>query len=216
MFEEALFRAEARPEPDSSDAVVGVAAWRLGNFLNERGAHDEARPYYDRLIAVCEAALGPGDLAVATALVRLADFISGPWTDGADAEVRAPLPTALAIRERAHGPVHLDVAEALLGLAQEAVPHDDCTGAAPAERALRIHEAAPRSHTPHRRPYPRSASLDARATPWPRAITSSAPSPSDEATSALATLRPSTLSNSRPRYSRNRATSWLPRRRSNG
>ena len=83
----------------------------------ERGSLEQAKIYFERALAILEAAYGPDDIKVASALMNLGGLerLRGSYADA----VRY-LERALAIRERVLGPEHAEVARVLGNLGIDA------------------------------------------------------------------------------------------------
>jgi len=130
-----LARRDARP----NHARI-VASWpelldRVGTYFHGRGGYADARPLYERALAIREKALGPEHPDVATSLNNLASLLSD---QGDHAGARPLYERALAIREKA-----LDEANSLNNLAVLLKYQGDYGTARPLyERALAIREKA--------------------------------------------------------------------------
>ena len=103
-------------------------------------AYPQARPLFERALAIREKVLGPEHPDTATSLNNLAVLLQ----DQGDLAGARPLyERALAIREKALGPEHPDTATSLNNLARLLQAQGDLAGARPlCERALAIREKA--------------------------------------------------------------------------
>jgi len=103
---------EAARGPD--DPAIGTFLVQLANVLRDAERHAEARPMYERALALTEAALGADHPSVATALSNLAML---ERLTGNGERARSLYERALSVRERALGPNHPVVATTLLNSA---------------------------------------------------------------------------------------------------
>jgi class 3 adenylate cyclase/tetratricopeptide (TPR) repeat protein len=87
---------------------------RAGEYLFRRGRRAEARPLYERALAIREKALGPHHPDVAESLNNMAELLG---YEGRYAEAQPLCERSLAIGESALGPHHPDVARSLHNLA---------------------------------------------------------------------------------------------------
>jgi Tfp pilus assembly protein PilF len=108
----------------------------LGVHLDTVGQYAEARPYYERALAICEQVLGPEHPNTATSLNNLGLLLR---TQGDLAGARPYYEGALAICEQVLGPEHPDTAGSLNNLGLLLRAQGDLAGARPYyERALYI------------------------------------------------------------------------------
>lgn len=121
-------------EEQASNLLSGLASFRHGPLA----AYAQARPLFERALAIREKMLGPKHPDVANILNNLALLLS----NHGDFAVARPLhERALAIHEKALGPEHPNVATSLNNLAQLLQAQGDFSGAQPLyERALAIRE----------------------------------------------------------------------------
>jgi len=98
--------------PESRDAAAALDA--LAQTLQRQGRYGEARPLYERALAIKEKALGPEHPDTAAALNNLALLLQAQGLYG---EARPLYERALAINEKVLGPEHPDTAAALNNLA---------------------------------------------------------------------------------------------------
>jgi tetratricopeptide (TPR) repeat protein len=135
-----LARRDVRP-----DHTRIVASWpelldRVGTYFHGRGGYADARPLYERALAIREKAPGAEHPDVANSLNNLASLLSD---QGDYAGARPLYERALAISEKALGPEHPDVANSLNNLAVLLKDQGDYGAARPLyERALAIREQA--------------------------------------------------------------------------
>jgi tetratricopeptide (TPR) repeat protein len=134
----ALVRGDA-PVPDGSEKdasylLDGLAAYRH----HALAAYNEAKPLYERALAIDEREFGPEHLRTTTSLNNLAGLLR----DQHDYAAARPLyERALAIDEKVSGPEHPDTVTTLSNLALVLHDQGDLTGARPLyERALTIRE----------------------------------------------------------------------------
>jgi len=134
-----LVRSEAVPggaETSASYLLDRLATYRYLAL----GAYSEARPLFERALAMCEKALGPEHPSTATRLNNLADLLRA---QGDLAGARPLYERALKIDEAAYGPEHSEVATDLNNLAALLRTQGDLAAARPlSERALAIKEKA--------------------------------------------------------------------------
>ena len=129
-------------ETEMTDSAANVQRADLldkaGGYFYGRAAYAEARPLYERALAIREKTLGPEHPDTAESLNNLA----GPlFAQGDHAGARSLLERALAIREKTLGPEHPGTAESLNNLAGLLQAHGDFAAALPlSERALAICE----------------------------------------------------------------------------
>jgi tetratricopeptide (TPR) repeat protein len=131
-------------EPLATASLLESAA----DYLRGRARYADARPLYERALAIHEARAGFDHPDTARSLNGLANVLRD---QGDQAGARALLERALAIREARLGPDHLDTAHSLNNLAGVLVDEGDLDRArALYERALAIREArlAPTTQTP--------------------------------------------------------------------
>jgi tetratricopeptide (TPR) repeat protein len=125
----------AGAELPASELLDGLAAYRHYALA----AYAQARPLYERALAIRESVLGTAHPYTASSLNHLGLLLK----DQRDlAAARAPLERALAIRETALGPDHPDTAASLNNLADLLQDQGDLAGAqARLERANAIYES---------------------------------------------------------------------------
>jgi tetratricopeptide (TPR) repeat protein len=129
-------------EEANADANVECAALldRAGNYFRGRAAYSQARPLFERALAIREKVLDPDHPQTAASLNSLALLLDA---QGDLAGARPLFERALAIREKALGPEHPDTAVSLNNLARLFQNQGDLVGAQPLlERALAINEKA--------------------------------------------------------------------------
>ena len=136
----AMVGGDAQPpagaEERASGLINGLAAYRHRALA----AYAQARPLYERALAINEKALGPEHPQTALALNNLAHLLQD---QGDLAGARTLHERALAIRERTLGPDHPDTAESLNNLALLLQDQGDLAAARPLfERALAIYQKA--------------------------------------------------------------------------
>jgi tetratricopeptide (TPR) repeat protein len=113
---------------------------RAGSYFHGRAIYSEARPLLERVLAICEKALGPEDLSTAGSLNNLALLLTG---QGDLAAAQPHYERALAIYEKALGPEHPSTAASLNNLASLLQDQGDLLAARPLyERVLAIWESA--------------------------------------------------------------------------
>jgi tetratricopeptide (TPR) repeat protein len=123
-------------EERASDLLNSLASYRHGPLA----AYAQARPLFERALAIREEALGPEHPETATSLNNLAVLLED---QGDLANARPLIERALAIKEKALGPEHPDTATSLNVLATLLRDEGDLAGARPLyERALAIYEKA--------------------------------------------------------------------------
>jgi tetratricopeptide (TPR) repeat protein len=111
-----------------------------GFYLYERGRYTDAKPLYERALAIREKALGPEHPDVATSLDKLAVLYH---VQGQSKKAEPSFERALAIREKALGPDHTAVASSLHNLARSHRVQGRYAEAEPLyRRALAIREKA--------------------------------------------------------------------------
>ena len=126
----------AGAEERASGLLNGLASYRHGALA----AYEQARPLFERALAINEKVLGPDHPDTALSLNNLALLLQD---QGDLAGARALHERALAIREKALGPQHPDTAESLNNLALLLQAQGDLAAARPLfERALAIYEKA--------------------------------------------------------------------------
>jgi tetratricopeptide (TPR) repeat protein len=131
----------------SGDASLPKGAEESGSYLMDRlgsyrcralAAYAQARPLYERALAIREKARGPDHPNTATSLNNLAGLLQA---QGDLPGARPLYERALAIREKARGPDHPDTATSLNNLAGLLQAQGDLPAARPLyERALTIRE----------------------------------------------------------------------------
>ena len=131
-------------ETEMADAAANAECAELldraGGYFYGRAAYSDARPLYERALAIREKALGPEHPHTAMSLNNLANLLQAR---GDLAGARPLYERALAIREKALGPEHPHTATSLGNLANLLQARGDLAGARPLlERALAIHEKA--------------------------------------------------------------------------
>ena len=111
LAEQAVAMKEKLNAPEASQAksLFHLAAW-----YSTTGNHAEAKPLFERTLAMRERALGPNDPDVA---FTLNVFGASRTAAGDYREARRLLERGLTIRETVLGPTHLDVAGSLNNLA---------------------------------------------------------------------------------------------------
>jgi tetratricopeptide (TPR) repeat protein len=126
--------APAGAETRTSTLLNGLASYRHCALA----AYAQARPLYERALAINEKVLGPDHADTALSLNNLALLLQ----DQDELAAARPLhERALAIREKALGPEHPDTAESLNNLALLLQAEGDLAGARPLfERALAIYQ----------------------------------------------------------------------------
>ena len=126
--------SDKKPETTAAYLLMGLAVYRHSLLA----AFQEARPLYERALAIREKLLGPEHPDTATSLNQLALLLQ----DQGDLAGARPLhERALAIREKVLGPEHPDTAVSLNNLASLLQAQGDLAGARPLfERALAICE----------------------------------------------------------------------------
>ncbi len=118
----------------SATLLAYVGAYRLSAL----GAYAQARPFFERALAICEKVLGPENVPVATSLSYLASVLQ---YEGNFPAARPLFERALAIYEKVRGPEHSNTAAALCNLASLLERQGDLAAAQPLfERALAISE----------------------------------------------------------------------------
>ena len=117
-----------------------------GYYLDHLGAYAEARPFYERALAIRETQLGPDHPSTATSLNNLGELHRAM---GAYAEARPFYERALAIKETQLGPDHPDTATSLNDLAGLFKAIGEYEKALPMrERVLEIYENKPGKEHP--------------------------------------------------------------------
>ena len=115
---DALAPALVDSDTDSAKARKSLderSAGRLGAYKHGAlAAYAQARPLYERALAIREKALGPEHTITANSLNGLGLLL---WDQGDFAGARPLYERALAIREKALGPEHPDTATSLNNLA---------------------------------------------------------------------------------------------------
>ncbi len=134
----ALVNVEAEPSEDA-ELIVAKLLNNLAIFRDDAlAAYTEARPLYERALAIHEKAFGPDHPDAATILNNLALLLQ---SQGDFAVARAFNERALAINENALGPDHPNTALSLNNLAFLLQAQGDFAAARPlSERALAIRE----------------------------------------------------------------------------
>jgi tetratricopeptide (TPR) repeat protein len=111
---------------------------RVGCYFYGRGAYLQARPLFERGLAIREKVLGPEHPETAESLNNLASLL---WAQDNLAGARPLCERALAISEKVFGREHPKMATSLNNLALVLSDQGDLTDARPLfERALEIHE----------------------------------------------------------------------------
>ncbi|WP_236031592.1 tetratricopeptide repeat protein [Ktedonospora formicarum] len=105
-----LHRAAA---PERSLTLASLA-FKVAQYLRERGQYEEAEPLYQRALHMREQGLEPDHPHIAASLRNLAVLY---WREGKYAEAEPLFQRALSIVERTLGPDHAQVAGALNNLA---------------------------------------------------------------------------------------------------
>jgi len=124
----------------ATDSKCAELLNRAGGYFYGRAVYSEARPLFERALAIREKALGPEHPSTATSLGNLANLLQA---QGDLAGARPLFERALAIREKALGPEHPDTATSVNNLAQVLQSQGNLAGARPLyERALAIREKA--------------------------------------------------------------------------
>jgi tetratricopeptide (TPR) repeat protein len=134
----ALAGGDAVP-PEGAEEHVALLQFQLARYRHggPRAAYAQARPLYERALAIYETALGPEHPNTATSLNNLAYLLRD---QGDFAGARPLSERALAIYEKTLGPEHPSTAISLTRLLQD---QGDLAGARPLfERALAITEKA--------------------------------------------------------------------------
>ena len=134
--------------PSGAEVSAGDLLNRLGQYRHGAlGSYVQARPLYERALAIREKALGPEHPHTANSLNNLAVLLKD---QGDFAGARPLFERALAIKEKALGPEHPDTATTLDNLAYLLRDQGDLAGARPLfERALAIREKALGPEHPH-------------------------------------------------------------------
>ncbi len=133
-------RAVTERAIDRADECAAALCAQLGCHLRMVGAYQQARPFYERALAIDEAAHGPDHPTTATSLNNFALLLRD---QGDYAAARSLFERALAIREQALGPTHPATAISLNSLALLLRDQGDYAAARPLfERALAIREQA--------------------------------------------------------------------------
>src|SRR5207253_484236 len=127
--------------PKGAEERVADLLDRLGSYRHgPLAAYAQARPLFERALAIREKTLGPEHPDTATSLHNLALLLKG---QGDLVGARALYDRALAIREKVLGPEHPDTAMSLNSLAILLQEQSDFAGSrALKERALAIKETA--------------------------------------------------------------------------
>ena len=139
-----VLAATARLDPATADdtAVSDDASWlldRAGTYLQVHARLNEARPLFERALAITEAARGPDHPHVAA---RLSDLALVLRDLGQPQDARPLFERAVAITEAAYGPDHSDVSIYLNNLGLVLRDLGQLQDARPLyERALAITEA---------------------------------------------------------------------------
>jgi tetratricopeptide (TPR) repeat protein len=121
-------------EERASDLLNWIAAFRQSALA----AYAQARPFFERALAIREKVLGPEHPETAASLNDLAVLLKAR---GDHIGARPLLERALAIKEKVRGPEHPDTAVGLNNLASVLLAHGDLAGARSLhERALAIKE----------------------------------------------------------------------------
>jgi tetratricopeptide (TPR) repeat protein len=130
------------PPPAGAEAPAGIILNLLGQYRHAPlAASAQARPLYERALAIDEMALGPEHPDTADSLENLAGLL---YLQGDLVGARPFFERALAIREKALGSEHPETATSLNNLALLLQAEGDLVGArALLERALAIDEMAP-------------------------------------------------------------------------
>jgi tetratricopeptide (TPR) repeat protein len=135
-----LASRESEMTDDAANATRAGLLNRAAEYFHGRAAYSEARPLYERALAIREKALGPEHPNTAASLNNLASLLK----DQGDFTGAGPLhELALAIYEKALGPEHSSTATSLNNLALLLQAQGDLARARPLfERALAIYEKA--------------------------------------------------------------------------
>jgi tetratricopeptide (TPR) repeat protein len=125
--------------PDRAETSASYLLRRLGSYRHgPLGVYAQARPLFERALAISARALGPDDPETAACLNDLANLL---LDQGDFSAARRLHERALAIRERAFGSEHLNTAQSLNNLAETILAQGDFAVARPLyERALAILE----------------------------------------------------------------------------
>jgi tetratricopeptide (TPR) repeat protein len=132
----AILRLE--PAKDRARRSAVFLGSTIGNYLREMARYAEARPLYERALAICEKLVGAKLTDTATVLDNLASLLQA---QGDLAAARPLYERALAISEKVLGPEHSRTATSLNNLAGLLHAQGDLAAARPLyERALAIRE----------------------------------------------------------------------------
>ncbi len=136
----AMVGGDAEPPPGAEERASGLINGLASYRHRALAAYAQARPLYERALAIKEKVLGPEHPQTALALNNLAHLLQ----DQGDLEgARRLHERALAIREKTLGPNHPDTAESLNNLALLLQDQGDLAAARPLfERALAIYQQA--------------------------------------------------------------------------
>jgi tetratricopeptide (TPR) repeat protein len=131
-------------ETETTDAAANAQCAKLldraGSYFHGRAAYVEARPLFERALAIREKALSPAHPETATSLNNLAAVLRA---QGDLAGARPLYERALAVYEKALGPEHPATASSLNNLGSLLQNQGDLAAARPRyERALAIREKA--------------------------------------------------------------------------
>ena len=122
----------------AESAALAKALNHLGFLVYRRGDYTQARPLWERALAIGEKVLGPEHPNTANSLNNLAGLLAA---QGDYAAARPLLERALAIYEKVLGPEHPGTANSLSNLAELLGEQGDYPAARPlSERALAIRE----------------------------------------------------------------------------
>ena len=125
--------------PNQAPTVAAFLCNQVGLYLQARAQFVDAKPYYERALAIREAVLGPEHPDTATSLNNLGYLLQA---QGDLAGAKPYFERALAICEAVLGPEHPDTATSLNNLGALLQDQGDLAGAKPYfERALAICEA---------------------------------------------------------------------------
>ncbi len=127
--------------PKGSEASASSLLKQLGTYRRVAlGTYSQARPLFERALAICDKELGPEHPDTASSLNALGILLE---VQGDFGGARPLYERGLAIYEKARGPDHLDIAANLGNLARALQGERDFARARPLfERALTIYEKA--------------------------------------------------------------------------
>ncbi|MGZ3441621.1 MAG: tetratricopeptide repeat protein, partial [Polyangia bacterium] len=140
--------AEAAVERAGADPLVrGAFLGYVGTIFNRQEKYAEARPYFEKAIAIEQAALGPDHPSLAAVLSNLGNVLGGQ--DDADG-ARKSYERSIAIYEKAYGPHHPLLAVPLNNLGNLLSDHGQYEEARQRYlRAIAIWEASIGADTPN-------------------------------------------------------------------